>query len=75
MRFGQKAGFNEDSQFYDVLIPKLIKSKAIEHGLHRLTPRSPVNESTLKTYEDPSACDLTFDSIFESGNLDLAIQV
>ena len=25
LRYGQKVGFNEDSQFYDVLIPKNVK--------------------------------------------------
>ena len=43
--------------------------------MHKKTPRSPVDESTLKTLEDPSSSDLTFDSMFESGNLDLALQV
>ena len=77
LRYGQKASFNEDSQFYDVLIPKNIKQKAIENGLHRNTPRSPVDESTLKSFDNPDspACELTFDSMFESGNLDLALQV
>ena len=78
LRYGQKAGFNEDSQFYDVLIPKNIKAKAIESGFHKHTPRSPVDDSTLKNYDsglnqDTLPCDLTFDSMFESGNLDLAI--
>ena len=82
LRYGQKASFNEDSQFYDVLIPKSVKNKAIENGFHKHTPRSPVDESMLKTYQggpDQSApvsnCDLIFDSMFESGNLDLALQV
>jgi len=76
LRYGQKANFIEDSQYYDVLIPKNVKAKALESGMHRLTPRSPVDESTLKTYENPTenpSCELIFDSMFESGNLDLAI--
>jgi len=80
LRYGQKAGFNEDAQFYDVLIPKSIKAKAIESGFHKHTPRSPVDDSTLKNCDedgspspDAPPCELTFDSMFESGNLDLAI--
>ena len=47
LRFGQKVGLNEESQFYDVLIPKNIKAKALESGMHRKTPRAPVAESLL----------------------------
>lgn len=47
LRFGQKVGFNEESQFYDVVIPKSIKAKALESGLLRLTPRSPVDDSLI----------------------------
>lgn len=45
IRYGQKAGFNDESIYYDVLIPKHIKQKAIEEGLglHSKVPRSPVN--------------------------------
>ncbi len=78
LRYGQKASFIEDSQYYDVLIPKNIKAKALESNLHRQTPRSPVDADTLRSLDanaENSACDLTFDSMFESGNLDLAIQV
>ena len=78
LRYGQKAGFNEESQFYDVLIPKNVKARAIEHGLHRLTPRSPVAESVMRTIDrqdEGQQSPISFDSMFESGNLDLAIQV
>lgn len=73
---GQKLGLNEDAEFYDVLIPKKIKAQALDSGLTRLTPRSPVDDSLLQTYVNPAyrgESALVFDSQFESGNLDLAI--
>ena len=44
-KIGQKAGFNEDSEFYDVLIPKKLKQKEIESQLNRQTPRSPISNT------------------------------
>ena len=55
-----------------------MKAKALESGLARATPRSPVDDSLLATYVKPEYRQedaLAFDSQFESGNLDLAIQV
>ena len=42
----------------------------------KTTPRSPIDDSLLQTYVKPEyrgECALEFDSLFESGNLDLAI--
>ena len=83
LKYGQKirlAGEDEESKFYDVNLPKQIKQQAMEENLVKTSPRlvqnQPGDTKELQALEIAKQnCELIFDSAFESGNLDVAIQV
>ena len=82
LKFGQKIRFNDESKFYDVNLPKEIKQQAMEQNLVKTSPRGQLrpeqigDPKELQAIEDAQKnCEVIFDSMFESGNLDIAIQV
>ena len=82
LTFGHKIRFDDESKYYDVNLPREIKLQAMEQNLVKTSPRGQLRPEQAGDPKELQAmeiaqknCELIFDSMFESGNLDIAIQV